>query len=88
MIENSSASCYHGSMTWDYHKKAYKKQAKADPAWHLERLINYGLNGEKIDKTLLKKHLPNLHIPPQRKTFLQILLNDSPRSHSKPKKRH
>lgn len=61
-------------MTWDYPKKSYKKQAKADPKWHLERMINYGLNGEKLDKTLLKENLKNLKIPTGRKSFLELLL--------------
>lgn len=37
-------------MTWDYDKIEYEKQAKADPRWHLERLINYGLGDEKLSK--------------------------------------
>lgn len=61
-------------MTWDYTKTEYEKQAKADPKWHLERLINYGLNGEKIPHLLLEKHLSELKIPENRRTFLELLL--------------
>ncbi|MDO8512315.1 MAG: hypothetical protein Q7S57_03510 [bacterium] len=61
-------------MTWDYDKNEYEKQATADPVWHLERLINYGLNGEKINRELLKKHLPELKIPQNRRDFLELLL--------------
>ncbi|MBU1159676.1 hypothetical protein KKD04_00650 [Patescibacteria group bacterium] len=42
-------------MPWDYNEKEYKKQAKNDPIWHLERLINYGLGNEKLDKKRAKK---------------------------------
>ncbi|OGC03642.1 hypothetical protein A2276_07225 [candidate division WOR-1 bacterium RIFOXYA12_FULL_43_27] len=65
-------------MIWDYKETEYKKQAKADPIWHLERLINYGLNGEKINKELLKKYLPQLKIPENRKNFLELLLWNKP----------
>jgi hypothetical protein len=61
-------------MTWDYTQAAYEKQAKQDPVWHLERLINYGLNGEKLDRSLLEKHFDELKIPEQRKDFLALLL--------------
>lgn len=61
-------------MAWDYQKSEYDKQAKADPIWHLERLINYGLDGEKINKEMLKKYLPQLKIPQNRRDFLELLL--------------
>ena len=61
-------------MPWDYSKTEYEKQAKADPVWHLERLLNYGLQGEKLDKELLKKYLPQLKIPDNTRAFLELLL--------------
>lgn len=65
-------------MAWDYTKTEYNKQAKADPAWHLERLINYGLNGTKFNADELKKYLPQLHIPQNRRAFLELLLWNKP----------
>ncbi len=61
-------------MPWDYQQKEYDKQAKADPVWHLERLINYGLDGQKIKRNLLEKHFEQLRIPDDRRTFLELLL--------------
>ncbi|MEK7123735.1 MAG: hypothetical protein AAB851_02465 [Patescibacteria group bacterium] len=61
-------------MTWDYKPKEYKKQAEKDPVWHLERLINYGLEGKKINRELLEKYLPLLHIPDNRRAFFELLL--------------
>lgn len=61
-------------MTWDYKKTEYDKQAKATPAWHLERLINYGLEGKKLDRGVVKKYLPQLRIPEDRRAFLELLL--------------
>ena len=61
-------------MTWDYTKTEYQKQAKADPKWHLERLINYGLGDEKIDRKLLSKYIKDLKISDDRRAFLELLL--------------
>ena len=61
-------------MSWDYKESEYDKQAKADPIWGLERLINYGLDGKKINKELLRKYLPQLKIPDNRRAFLELLL--------------
>ncbi|MDP3792653.1 MAG: hypothetical protein Q8Q89_02885 [bacterium] len=61
-------------MTWDYNTTEYQKQAQADPKWHLERLINYGLEGEKIDRKNLEKYLPELKIPDEKRVFLELLL--------------
>lgn len=61
-------------MTWDYKDDQYKKQAAADPVWKLERMINYGLNGEKLNKKLLVKHFDEIKIPEERRSFLKLLL--------------
>lgn len=74
-------------MTWDYDKKNYKKQEKKDPIWKLERMINYGLNGKKLSRAALIAHLPKLKIPPNRKAFLQLLINDKKHPHVGSKKR-
>lgn len=63
---------------WDYNKTEYEKQAAADPIWKLERLINYGLGEEKIDKELLKQFLPKLRIPENRRVFFELLLWNKP----------
>jgi len=63
---------------WDYTKTEYEKQAAADPVWKLERLINYGLAEEKIDKELLKKFLSQLRVPDNRRNFLELLLWNKP----------
>lgn len=62
------------TMPWDYTEEEYQKQAKADPIWHLERLINHGFGEEKIDRALLKKHLPELNIPEDARAFLELIL--------------
>ncbi len=61
-------------MAWDYTKKEYKKQADKDVIWRLERLINFGLRGKKIERKLLEKHIDKLKIPENRRAFLELLL--------------
>jgi hypothetical protein len=63
-------------MTWDYTKNEYEKQAKKDPVWELERLINYGSGNEKIDKKKLEEHLAELKISDDRRAFFELLLWD------------
>lgn len=59
---------------WDYDKKNQQTQAAADPIWKLERLINYGTEGKKINQAELEKYLPQLNIPHERRAFLELLL--------------
>lgn len=61
-------------MSWDYSPKEYEKQAQADERWRLERLINYGLGGEKLRRDSLERHLAHLNIPEERREFLELLL--------------
>jgi len=59
---------------WDYNKTEYEKQAAANPKWRLERLLLYGMGGEKLDKKLLEKYLAELKIPDNTRAFLELLL--------------
>jgi len=63
-------------MTWDYAQTEYKKQKRATPEWHLERLITHGLRGEKLKREILKKYLNKLNIPENRRIFLEAILWD------------
>ncbi len=61
-------------MTWDYGKTEYQTQTKSDPVWHLERLINYGVGKETIDREILKENLEKLKISDDRRAFLELLV--------------
>lgn len=62
------------AMAWDYTQTEYDKQAKNDPVWELERLINYGTGGKKINRKKLEKHFADLKIPDDRRAFFELLL--------------
>ncbi len=37
-------------------------------------MINFGLNGEKLDLKLTKKYWPKLSLDPMRRQFLELIL--------------
>ncbi|MBU4331576.1 hypothetical protein KKD20_00420 [Patescibacteria group bacterium] len=59
---------------WDYNLKNVNKKDPVYIKWKLERLINYGLNGEKIKKIELKKYWNQIKIDPDKRTFLKTIL--------------
>lgn len=70
---------YSWHMAWDYTDAEYAKQAAADPVWDLERRINGGLaDGKTISLALLRAHLPQLNISPDRRAFLELLVWNKP----------
>lgn len=54
-------------------KKLQKNKAKF-AVWKLEQLINYGLNGEKLSRKLLKIHWNKLRVDKRYKKYLEFLL--------------
>ena len=61
-------------MTWDYKQRDVDIQAQADPAWELERFLNYGTENKKLDRATLEKYLPLIKIPQQTRDFLTLIL--------------
>ena len=61
-------------MAWDYTTTEYQNQANADERWHLERMINFGLNGTKLEKELLRKYLAELKIPDSARDLFELLI--------------
>lgn len=59
---------------WNTDTTQLKKNPEKYAIWKLEQMINYGLDGEKLDVTLLKKHWNSLHIDPQKRKTLEFLL--------------
>ncbi len=65
---------------WTVDTKQLKKDKKQYAIWKLEQLVNFGLNGKKIDKTALKKHWPKLNLDPKKKKYLSLILWPSKQS--------
>lgn len=59
---------------WSVDINNLNKDPKRAEIWKLEQCINFGLNGEKLNKALVKKYWNRLHLDPARKKFLKLLL--------------
>lgn len=59
---------------WSVDEKELKKDKEAYAIWRLEQLINYGLDGEKLDPDLVKKYWKKIYIDPVYRTYLSFLL--------------
>ena len=60
---------------WSVDETELKKHPEEYQIWRLEQLINYGLDGEKLDKKILKKYFKRLYIEdPYTRRFLKMLL--------------
>lgn len=61
---------------WSVDEKKIKKDPERYAIWKLEQMANFGLGGEKIKKTELKKYLSKIDIDPARRRFLELLLSE------------
>lgn len=59
---------------WSTDTTELKKDKEAYTIWRLEQLINYGLDGEKLDKKLVKKYWEKMEIDPESRKALYFLL--------------
>jgi len=59
---------------WSVDENNLKKFPKKYTIWRLEQMLNFGLNGEKIQKSILIKYLPDLSIDPSRRELVNLLL--------------
>lgn len=59
---------------WSTDTKALKKDPEKYIIWKLEQMINFGLNGKKLDKKQLVKYWDKLEIDTKRKKLLTFWL--------------
>jgi len=59
---------------WSVDIKRFKKTSVAYKIWRLEQLINFGLNGEKLNARELKKYWNKLRLDPAKARYLKFLL--------------
>lgn len=60
---------------WSTDIKTISKYPEKFAIWRLEQLINFGLNGEKLELSELKKYFNKLQIDPEKKRYLKFLLS-------------
>ena len=60
---------------WSTDTKKLSKYPEKYAIWKLEQLINFGLNGQKLNFVELRKYFSKLNIDPQKRKYLQSLLN-------------
>jgi len=56
---------------WNTDTTELKKNKEKYTIWQLEQLINFGLNGQKIQTDLLKKYWYKLDLDPRRREVLK-----------------
>ena len=62
---------------WNTDEETFKKaDSKAYKLWRIIQLVNYGLEGEKLDKNEVKKAWPRIHeqLDPDKKKVLEFYL--------------
>lgn len=59
---------------WSTDTKKLSKYPEKYAIWKLEQLINYGLDGEKLKQSELKKYWSQLNIDPLYRKYLNFLL--------------
>ena len=59
---------------WSVDLKKLGNTSDEAKIWRLEQAINFGLNGQKLDKMIVKRFWQRLRLDPQRKRFLKLLL--------------
>ncbi|OGG35633.1 hypothetical protein A2363_05175 [Candidatus Gottesmanbacteria bacterium RIFOXYB1_FULL_47_11] len=57
---------------WNTDTKKWDKKSNSYRRWHLEQLINFGLNGEKISLPDLKKYWHALRLDPKKRRVLSL----------------
>lgn len=61
---------------WSTDEKELAKEKNRYAIWKLEQMVNFGLDGKKLNLKELQKYWEKLHIDPARKRFLELLLNE------------
>lgn len=60
---------------WSTDTSKLKKDPEKYQIWKLEQLINFGLNGQKLDRKLIRKYWHKLKIDQRRRKLLKFWLS-------------
>lgn len=61
---------------WSNTIEKFDKKSEEYQIWKLEQMVNFGLDGERIPKEMLKKYLSRLDIDEAKKRYLKFLLSN------------
>jgi len=59
---------------WSVDTTELKKDTQKYAIWQLEQLVNFGLDGEKLNRQELKKYWSLLNLDENKKKYLSLLL--------------
>ncbi|KKR91417.1 MAG: hypothetical protein UU42_C0012G0014 [Candidatus Woesebacteria bacterium GW2011_GWA1_41_13b] len=59
---------------WNTDISRLKKNSHEFSLWRLNQLINFGLNGERLDLKQVKKHWLKIDTDPATKKFLKLII--------------
>jgi hypothetical protein len=59
---------------WSVDTTELKKDTQKYAIWQLEQLVNFGLDGERLDRRALEKYWPLLNLDKNKKKYLSFLL--------------
>ncbi len=59
---------------WAVDTTELKKDKKQYTIWHLEQMINFGLNEEKISRKEIKKYWKIIDLDRNKKNYLKMIL--------------
>ena len=62
---------------WSTDITQLKKNPEKLAIWKLEQMVNFGLQGKKLSRKLLKKYWDKITIDPSRRHYLRYLLDAS-----------
>ena len=68
--------CYNSGMyNWSTNEEILKRDPEKYAIWKLEQMVNFGLDGEKLNMEDLKKYWSRLALDPDRRKFLDLLIH-------------
>ena len=59
---------------WNTNTSKWNKRSDSYQIWKLEQLINFGLNGERLNLASIRKYWSKLNLDSHRKKFLELIL--------------
>lgn len=59
---------------WSTDEKSLEQDPEKYTIWQLEQMVNFGLDGKKLNKAKLLQYWDKLNLDPDKKSYLHTLL--------------